>query len=252
MIFDDIKQPAPGGGDLSRRRRRRVHRSHGDRDESSRRRRSTFESASHFAGALPDRGDRSTAAWLSMLALLVLAAGGFAFYLHHAKQGFTTLPGDPPSTRLLPFIDPILAPLETGTSAYDSNTIARAVADLQSSKNAVNRDDGEVYGVAGTIASILQEALDDRNRHLQRLVDLGSPVSGLGDAGTPKNPNMTELQRQHFELAVGVSWQRNSGAYRNRVEELWYRLLRLEQGRFREGSASQAMVPPMPALPPHE
>jgi len=42
---------------------------------------------------------------------------------------------------------------------------------------------------------------------------------------------------------VAVSWQRNSGTYRNRVEELWYRLLRLEQGRFRPGSAAMPEQP---------
>jgi hypothetical protein len=82
---------------------------------------------------------------------------------------------------------------------------------------------------------------------MQRLVDLGSPVIGLSEGGVPKNPSMTDAQKQHLELAVGVSWQRNSGTYRNRVEELWYRLLGLEQGRFQGGSASPAMVPPNPS-----
>lgn len=187
-----------------------------------------------------------------MLAVLVLAAGGFAFYLHHEKVSRTPLPGEAPSTLLLPFIDPILAPLETGTPGYDSESLNRTAAELQSAKTAANRDDSEVYSVAGTIASILQEALGDRTRHLQRLVDLGSPVIGLSEGATPKNPDITETQKQHFELAVGVSWQRNSVTYRNRVEELWYRLLRLEQGRFREGSASAAMVPPVPATSTNE
>jgi hypothetical protein len=48
-------------------------------------------------------------------------------------------------------------------------------------------------------------------------------------------------------VAIGISWQRNSGNYRNRVEELWYRLLRLEQGRFRDGSAPQSMMPALPS-----
>ena len=248
MIFDDINRPAPAREENQpRRRRRRSHRHHHDSEERGRRRRSTFESASKFSGEGRDRGDRSTAAWLSMLAVLVLAVGGFAFYLQHEKGGRTPLPGDAPSTLLLPFIDPILAPLETGTPGYDSDALKRVAAELQSVRESVNRDDSEVYSIAGTIASILQESLDDRTRHLQRLVDLGSPVIGLSDGGAPKNPDMTETQKQHLELAVGISWQRNSVTYRNRVEELWYRLLRLEQGRFREGSAPQSMLPALPA-----
>lgn len=251
MIFDDINASPPSDRE-PRRRRRRSHRHHRDGEDSHRRRRSSFESASKFTGEVRERGDRSAAAWLSMLAVLVLAVGGFAFYLHQQKTARTPLPGEAPSTLLLPFIDPILAPLETGTPGYDSDALNRVVAELQTARGAANRDDSEVYGVAGTIASILQEALQDRSRHLQRLVDLGSPVIGLREGGTPKNPEITETQKQHLELAVAVSWQRNSVTYRNRVEELWYRLLRLEQGRFREGSASAAMVPPMPASSTNE
>jgi hypothetical protein len=59
--------------------------------------------------------------------------------------------------------------------------------------------------------------------------------------------DLGEAERKHLELAVGVSWQRNSVTYRNRVEELWYRLLRLEQGRFRGGSAPQSMMPALPS-----
>ena len=252
MIFDDVNRPAPAPDNPSPRRRHRSRRRHGDGEERRSRRRSTFESASKFSGQARDRGDRSTAAWLSMLAVLVLAVGGFAFYLQQEKVGRTPLPGEAPSTLLLPFIDPILAPLETGTPGYEPEALDRVSAGLQTARSAANRDDSEVYSVAGTISSILQESLQDRTRHLQRLVDLGSPVIGLSEGGTPKNPEMTETQKQHLELAVGVSWQRNSVTYRNRVEELWYRLLRLEQGRFREGSASAAMVPPIPASSPNE
>jgi len=252
MIFDDVNRPAPVPDDSSSRRRHRSRRRHGDGDERRSRRRSTFESASKFSGQTRDRGDRSTAAWLSMLAVLVLAVGGFALYLQNEKAGRTPLPGEAPSTLLLPFIDPILAPLETGNPGYDPEALVRVTSDLQTARGAANRDDSEVYSVAGTIASILQESLEDRTRHLQRLVDLGSPVIGLSEGGTPKNPEMTETQKQHLELAVGVSWQRNSVTYRNRVEELWYRLLRLEQGRFRAGSASPAMILPIPASSPNE
>ena len=247
MIFDDINRPAPAREESQpRRRRRRSHRHHHDNEEGGRRRRSTFESASKFSGQGRDRGDRSTAAWLSMLAALVLAVGGFALYLQHEKSGRTPLPGEAPSTLLLPFIDPVLAPLETGNPGYAPEALNRLEAELQSARSSANRDDSEVYSVAGTIASILQESLQDRTRHLQRLIDLGSPVIGMSEGGAPKNAAMTETQKQHLELAVSVSWLRNSVTYRNRVEELWYRLLSLEQGRFREGSASPATVPPMP------
>lgn len=250
MIFDDIKPSASPRDEVPRRRR--SSRRHHERESAHRRTRSSFESASHFSDGGRDRGDRSTVAWLSMLAFLVLVAGGFAFYLQQEKSRRTLLPGDAPSTLLLPFIDPVLAPLETGNIGYDPEALNRVAADLQAAKNAANLDDGEVFGVGGTIASILQESMQDRARHLQRLVDLGAPVIGMSEGSAPENPDMNETQKQHLELAVGVSWQRNSGTYRNRVEELWYRLLGLEQSRFRGGSASAAMVPSIPAHSSHE
>lgn len=252
MIFDDINRPAASGESVRRRRRQRSRRHHREEGDPQPRRRSVFERAAEFGHPAPDRGDRSVLAWLSMLALLVLVAGGFAFYLQNEKSGRTDLPGPAPSTLLLPFVDPILAPLETGNTGDDSAALDRVAAELQGTRAAVNRDDAEVYNVAGTMASILQEARLDRSRHLQRLVDLGSPVMGMSEGGAPKNPEMTETQKQHLELAIGVSWQRNSVTYRNRVEELWYRLLRLERGRFRAGSASAAMVPPVVPAPSHE
>ena len=110
----------------------------------------------------------------------------------------------------------------------------------------LSRDDQEIHGTAATIAQILEEARADRERHTQRLANLGSPVIGVSPDPATRN-DISETERKHLELAVGVSWQRNSVTYRNRVEELWYRLLRLEQGRFREGSAPQSMVPPLPS-----
>jgi hypothetical protein len=244
MIFDDINRPAPPREERSRRRRSQSR--HREQDNSRRRRRSSFESASNFSGEVRDRGDRSTVAWLSMLAVLVLAVGGFALYLQQEKGSRTPLPGVSPSGRLLPFIDPVLAPLETGNVGYEPEALNRIAAELQAAKETAGRDDQEVYAVGGTIASILQESVQDRARHLQRLVELGSPVSGLSEGGQPSDPAKSETQIRHLELAVGVSWQRNSVAYRNRVEEMWYRLLHLEQDRFRGGSASAAMVPPLP------
>jgi hypothetical protein len=247
MIFDDVNRSSSAPEPHRRRKRRRSSREHSSGDREYRRSRSNFEKASRLAQSTADRGDRSTAAWLWMLGLLVVITAGFAFYLQQQKAGRTPLPGEAPSERLLAFVDPILAPLETGANGYDEAKLDQVAAQLQSDAAATTLDDREVYTTAATMASILQEAAQDRTRHMQRLVDLGSPVIGLSQGGAPKNPSMTDAQKQHLELAVGVSWQRNSGTYRNRVEELWYRLLRLEQGRFQGGSASAAMAPPNPS-----
>ena len=245
MIFDDVNHPSSPPEPRRRRRRRRSSRAQ-EYGHEQRRSRSSFEKASRLSGPSADRGDRSVAAWLWMLGVLILLTGGFAFYLQQEKAGRAPLPGEAPSERLLAFVDPILAPLETGTGGYDPAKLEEEIARLQQGAAAANLDDREVYATGATMASILREAAEDRARHMQRLVDLGSPVIGLGEGGAPKNPSMTETQKRHLELAVGVSWQRNSGSYRNRVEELWYRLLRLEEGRFAGGSASAAMVPSDP------
>lgn len=229
MIFDDINRPVAPAESGQRRRRRSSGRV---RDGAPRRRRSTFEAASKLSGLPRDRGDRSTVAWLWMLGVLVAAVAGFAFFLQQHKAGLTILPGEAPGVRLLPFIDPVLAPLETGTGGYDSDALDLVSKKLGAERAAANREDQEIFSVASTIASILQEAVNDRGRHLQRLVDLGSPVIGMSEGGAPKNPATTENERRHLELAVDVSWQRNSGAYRNRVDELMARLQRLERGRF--------------------
>jgi len=247
MIFDDVNRSSSAPEPPRRRRRRRSPREHASGGPEHRRSRSNFEKASRLSQSTADRGDRSTAAWLWMLGLLVVITAGFAFYLQQQKTGRTPLPGEAPSERLLAFVDPILAPLETGTDGYDAAKLDVVTAQIQTDAAGANLDDREVYGTAATMASILQEAAQDRTRHMQRLVDLGSPVIGLSEGGAPKNPSMTEAQKQHLELAVGVSWQRNSGTYRDRVEELWYRLLRLEEGRFQGGSASAAMAPPNPS-----
>ena len=247
MIFDDVNRSSSAPEPHRRRKRRRSSREHSSGDREYRRSRSNFEKASRLAQSTADRGDRSTAAWLWMLGLLVVITAGFAFYLQQQKAGRTPLPGEAPSERLLAFVDPILAPLETGANGYDEAKLDQMAAQLQSDTAATTLDDREVYTTAATMASILQEAAQDRTRHMQRLVDLGSPVIGLSEGGAPKNPSMTDAQKQHLELAVGVSWQRNSGTYRNRIEELWYRLLRLERGRFQGGSASAAMAPPNPS-----
>jgi len=257
VIFDDLNQPAreSSGAEPSRRRRRRSSSSTSSEEGSRRRRRSggsrsssreEFRSAEPFRTAPPDR---NTAAWLWVLALLVLAVLGFAWYLQQERSAPYQLGGEAPSSRLLPFIDPILAPLETGATGYSAESLGQLQSAFRAEREKVNLDNQEVYATAATIAQILEEALADRDRHMERLVKLGSPVQGVSPDPQART-DLPETERRHLELAVGISWQRNSGNYRNRVEELWYRLLRLEQGRFREGSASQSMIPTIPTAPP--
>jgi hypothetical protein len=261
MIFDDLNQQPSresSGAEPSHRRRRRRSSSPSDDEGSRRRRRSSssrgssrgeFPAAEPFRPATPDR---NTTAWLWVLALLVLAVLGFAWYLQQERSAPYQLSGEAPSSRLLPFIDPILAPLETGATGYSPESLAELQSAFRVEREKVNLDDEEIYATGATIAQILQEALEDRDRHMERLVKLGSPVQGLApDQGA--RTDLPESERRHLELAVGISWQRNSGTYRNRVEELWYRLLRLEQGRFRTGSAPQSMMPDLPSpTAPHD
>ena len=184
-----------------------------------------------------------------MLVVLVLASLGFAWFLQQERSAPYQLGGEAPSSRLLPFIDPILAPLETGATGYSAESLAELQSAFRTEREKVNMDDQQIYATAATIAQILEEALADRDRHMERLVKLGSPVQGVAPDPQART-DLPETERRHLELAVGISWQRNSGTYRNRVEELWYRLLRLEQGRFRLGSAPQSMMPEIPATTP--
>lgn len=200
-----------------------------------------------FPTAVPAApSDRNTTAWLWVLALLVLAVLGFAWFLQQERSAPYQLADEAPSGRLLPFIDPILAPLETGAAGYSPESLAALQSAFRTEREKVNLDDEEIYASAATIAQILQEALEDRDRHMARLAKLGSPVQGVSPDPEARQ-DLSENERRHFEAAVGISWQRNSGTYRNRVEELWYRLLRREQGRFRLGSAPASMIPELPA-----
>lgn len=236
MIFDDVNRS--GESPRSGRQRRRS----GD-GTTSRRRRSRFETASRIASDDRHRGDRSTAAWLGVLGLLVVAAFGFGLFLQQQKSGGSTLWGEAPGKRLVVFVDPILAPLETGTSGYDPAELEKVIEALQGERNTVGLDDKEIYSTAITLADILREAADDRTRHLQRLVELGSPVIGMSGGEAPARTDLSEVARRHHELAVDVSWQRNSGTYRNRAEELLARLTRLEKGRFRSPASASAASP---------
>lgn len=251
MIFDDLNQPSrePAPAEPTRRRRRRRS-SSGEESSGHRRRRSSsgssFRDAARLEGTRRERSDGNTVAWLWVLGLLIAAVLGFAWYLQQERSGAPPLSGAAPSKRLMPFIDPILAPLETGATGYSEASLADLQKAFGEERAKLNRDDQEIQGTAATIAQILEEALADRGRHMQRLANLGASVIGVSPDPSART-DIGETERKHLELAVGVSWQRNSLTYRNRVEELWYRLLRLEQGRFREGSAPQSVVPPLPA-----
>jgi hypothetical protein len=238
MIFDDLNQSArePAPAEHARRRRRR-RRSSGSS--------SSFRQAAKLAEPRDERSDGNAAAWLWVLGLLVIAALGFAWYLHQERSAPIKLSGDAPSTMIMPFIDPILAPLETGLDGYSSETLSSVEASFRAERAKANLDDQDVFAAAATMVQILGEADADRRRHIERLLKLGSPVLGM-PAEPAARTDLGEAERKHLELAVGVSWQRNSVTYRNRVEELWYRLLRLEQGRFRGGSAQQSMMPDLP------
>lgn len=254
MIFDEVGPPdREPSAEAPRRRRRRRRSSSGSSEGSGhRRRRSEGVSARHEAAdhdrPMRNRSDANTAAWLFVLGFLIVAALGFAWYLHQERNAPVQLSGDAPSTRIMPFIDPIFAPLETGAGGPGPDTLSPIESGFRAEREKVNLDNQEVYATAATIMQILGEAAADRQRHLERLARIGSPVAGLA-ADPSARADIGETERKHLEVAVGVSWQRNSMTYRNRVEELWYRLLRLEQGRFRGGSAPQSMAPVVPQNP---
>jgi hypothetical protein len=254
VIFDDPTPPrSDSAPDPSRRRRRRRSSSSSGGDGSSGHRRrssgASFREASRLDHPARSPRERNNIAWLWVLVLLVLAVLVFAWLLQQERSAPYQLSGEAPSSRLLPFIDPILAPLETGATGYSAESLAELQSAFRTEREKVNLDDEEIYATGATIAQILEEALADRDRHMERLVKLGSPVQGVAPDPQART-DLPETERRHLELAVGISWQRNSGTYRNRVEELWYRLLRLEQGRFRTGSAPQSMMPEPPAMTP--
>ncbi len=246
MIFGNLNEqpsgpPAPSGE--TRRRRRRSSRRPGEDSGPHRRRRSSFETASRLTEPSRSPQDRGHAAWLWVLGALIVAVAGFAIYLHAERGGATFLPGEAPTAKLLPFVDPILAPLQTGDAGYSPETLGETASTFRAERDKVNRDDADVYATAATIAGFLQQALEDRARHLERLERIDAPAAGQAETAAPR-PAISETQRKHLELAVDVSWQRNSTAHRNSIEELWARLTRLEQGRFRAGSAAPAQPAP--------
>ena len=239
MIFDDltpperaepIREPARNRADYTPAN---VASDRSSARRKKRRRSQSHERATRIEKVAPKYRDRGSIAWLWVLGLLIAAALGFAWYLHKERSAPYELPGNAPTTLLLPYIDPILAPLETGASGYSAETLTELSAAFRSQREKVNLDDKEVFSTAITISDILKEALDDRGRHMERLLRLGSPVEGASISPSEVRSDISETERKHLELAVGISWQRNSVAYRNRIEELWARLLRMEYGRFR-------------------
>ena len=249
MIFDDpIQPPSDREVSTSSSKRRSSRSSRGGKagQSTTRRRRrnsseSTFARATHLEPPADSVMDRGSMAWLWVLGLLVLVTIAFTWFLAQERGSPRTLSGEAPSSLLLPYFDPSLAPLETGSSGYRSQSVAELGRLFQSEREGVNLDDQEIYRTAETIADFLEEALEDRYRHLERLLRLGTRVAGMPfDPAAPTT--FSGIERRHHEAAVGVSWQRNSLNYRNSIENLWSKLLRLEKNRFVAGSAPHSMV----------
>lgn len=167
---------------------------------------------------------------------------GFALYLHFEQQAPQLLSGEAPTAQLMPFVDPILAPLQTGGAGYGAETLESLATQFRQEREKASKADAEIYLAASTIADFLREALVDRERHLERLEALNGP-------GAPA-ANPTQLK--HLELAVDVSWRRNSTAHRDSIEQIWVRLQQLEQGRFRTEASRVPAALPVPQAPSQE
>jgi len=239
MIFDEADQTGGKGmpsGSVRRSRRSGTDTPSRERGSGRRRRsKSSFVEASRMSEPEYPAAETNHVAWLWALGLLVVATLGFGWYLNSQRLAPQLLPGEAPTIRLQPYVDPILAPLETGLTGYSPESLSDLAAQFRTERQEAGELGRNVFGMAGTMADILQEALEDRSRHLERLVNLGSPVEGLSPDPARVRADLGEIERKHLELAVAVSWQRNSGAYRDRLEELWTRLEPLEHGRFSAG-----------------
>lgn len=261
MIFDDDNfagRHRSAGDTSSGRRRSRRRRStsskedgfsghdsvegHHHRQRASSSGRSRFEKAASLEEVPRQRGDANHIAWLWVLGLLVILTLGFGWYLQQEKSGVNHLIGDPPSARLEPLIDSLLAPLEIGQPVIQAEALEELEKLFRDARETARLDDKDIFATAATLAQILREAAEDRERHSKRLLKLGSPVSGYFPDPSART-DLPEAERKHLELAVSISWQRNSVQYRNRVEELWRRLLRFEQGRFQSSGAPPTLWP---------
>jgi hypothetical protein len=237
MIFDDVNQPGRGEPARESARMRRSH-ERKDNIRPSRRKKRRRINQSPERNTLLDKSvprDRvpGNTAWLWVLGMLLVATLGFSWYLHQKSSVPYQLPGDAPTAQLLPYIDPILAPLETGVAGSSAESLMEITDGFRSAREKINLENQDIYTTAITVSEILKEALEDRSRHIQRLLSLGAVVEGASTAPSEVSNDIPENERKHLELAIGISWQRNSVAYRNRIEELWARLLRLEFGRFK-------------------
>jgi len=241
MMFDNLNQsqsPRPTESRASARRRG-LSRAVKPDEGGARRRSSSFEQASRLPDETRIPSDRNTAVWLWVLGILMATAFVFSWLLQGQRSSAKVIYGDAPSILLSGCIDPVLAPLATGISPCSSETLGNLGARFRADRAKANRDDQDVYATAATIADILSEAEEDRDRHLQRLQGLASSTVPTKQESPVARAKIGDTERQHLQLAVDVSWQRNSGAYRNRVEELWSRLQRLEHGRFQSSPSTQ-------------
>lgn len=237
MIFDDTTPPPerrepPREEPVETRRRRRRSSPSGSSGGRRRSSRSSFDEAMRLEAPRPPAAEPNHIAWLWVLGLLIVAVLGFSWYLHANGPKVAKLPGGAPSGSLKPYIDPVLAPLEAGQAGFSTSSLDELAGRFRNERAVVEGEAKEIYSMAITMAEILREALADRERHLERM----GQIAGRANA-------ITTNERKHLELAVSVSWQRNSGAYRDRLEELWGRVTRMEYGR---GSAPAVITPSAP------
>ena len=96
--------------------------------------RSTFREATRLDSPAHVPKDGNSTAWLVVLVLIVLAALGFAWFLQQERSAPYQLPGEAPSAELLSFVDPILAPLETGTTRYSPESLSRLPSSIRAER----------------------------------------------------------------------------------------------------------------------
>ncbi len=216
---EDPTDEADGAG--SGRRERRVVR---------RRRRKGSSSASSSSRGSLGRKDlerfaekerhRTNTFWVGMLVLLIVAALGFGAWMHFRQVQKEPLAMEAPSTSLEGFFDPVFAPLETGPLPYDFHRMEELAEEFRQQAERVGIDDRDIFTTAIALCGVLRDAIEDRATHLEKLARIAEA-----------EPDANKVR--HLELAVSVSWQRNSASFRDKAERLWTKLAQLEAGRFR-------------------
>lgn len=175
---------------------------------------------------LPDRPSATSAnntrLWVGVLVLLVVAALGFGWGMNLRQSSYAPLAGVSPTSTLHPFVDPILAPLETGMAGCPQGALAEVEARFQARRAEVAPENQEVCRLGGVVARLMSDAEADRIKHLERLAEL--------EKQSPTE--LPQYKREQFTSAISTSWRSNSAEYRNRLEELWVRLSALETGKF--------------------